>query len=98
MEEIIKLNSISNHDNYLKQLTKKDGTKSDTYMLVTDVPASELRLSKDLSTIKWLDAPGGPRITVGKSIKGTDSEKVKYIDYIKNRGYIITFENGLSSN
>lgn len=95
MGELIKLNSISNHNNYLKQLSRKDGGKSNTYALIADVPTIEIRLSKTLRTINWIDAPGGPRIVVGEQVRGLSLGKVKYIDYVKNYGYVITFEDDL---
>lgn len=38
MEDIIKLKSRYKEENYLKKLTKSDGSESKTYVLKTDIP------------------------------------------------------------
>lgn len=85
----------------MRLLLRKDGSESNTYLLVVEVPEFDLRVSKDQNhpnIIYWVDPPGGPRIALGEKVKGLELGKVKYIDRIKNYGYVITFENDLSSH
>ena len=45
------------------------------------------------SKISHIDPPGGPRITVGKTIKNTDLPIIERIEYNKqSKKYIITFK------
>ena len=93
----IRLVSTLENQNLLKQLTRKDGKPSYTYVLITNNP-DKIRVSytKDKfekHTIAYIDAPGGPRITVGKIIKNTELPVIERIEYNKQiNKYIITFE------
>lgn len=97
METLVKLPSISGHQNHLKKLTRVNGQPSYTYALISEAPVWDIRVSKELKTVKWIDPPGGPRISVGEPIRGVDLGIVKYIDKT-DRYYVITFEHDLSSN
>lgn len=92
----IKLVSTSENQNLLRQLTRKDGKPSYTYVLITNNP-DKIRVSytKDefeKHIISYVDAPGGPRIAIGKTIKNIKLPKVERIEYNKQiNKYIITF-------
>lgn len=82
-------------------MVRKDNKESKTYLLIAEIPEFQLRVSKDINhpdRIYWVDPPGGPRIALGEPIRGINLGKVKYIDRIKNYGYIITFENDILSH
>jgi hypothetical protein len=94
----IKLVSTLGNQNLLRLLTRKDGKPSYTYVLITDNP-DKIRVGyfKDglekSTTISHIDAPGGPRMTVGKTIKNTELPAIERIEYNKqSRKYIITFK------
>lgn len=97
METPVKLPSISGHQNSLKKLIRTDGSPSYTYALISEASVWDIRVSKELRTVKWIDPPGGPRISVGEPIRGTDFGVVKYIDKT-DRYYVITFEHDISSH
>lgn len=63
MENIIKLRSRYEAINYLKKMSKSDGTDSKTYVLKTDVPT--LRVGEVQGGNKFIDPSGGPMIVVG---------------------------------
>jgi hypothetical protein len=88
----VKLLSISGNQNSLRQLVRADGSISNTYLLKTDAP-DKIKVSREKLTgkIKYVDPAGGPRITVGKTIRDTDMPVVTEITYNKKLGYIITF-------
>lgn len=93
----IKLVSTLGNQNLLRLLTRKDGKPSYTYILITNNP-DKIRVGyfKDglekSTIISHIDAPGGPRITVGKTIKNTDLPVIERIEYNKqSKKYIITF-------
>ena len=93
----IKLVSTSGNQNLLRLLTRKDGKPSYTYILITNNP-DKIRVGyfKDglekSTIISHIDAPGGPRMTVGKIIKNTELSAIERIEYNKqSKKYIITF-------
>lgn len=94
----IRLVSTSGTQNLLRMLTRKDGKPSYTYLLVTNnsgkVRVSYFKEGSEKSKIiSHIDAPGGPRITVGKIIKNTNLPVVERIEFNKIVGkYIITFK------
>lgn len=63
MEDIIKLRSRYGARNYLKKMSKPDGSESKTYVLKTD--ASSLRVGNVSDGNKFIDPSGGPMIVVG---------------------------------
>ena len=89
MEDIIKLRSRYEAINYLKKMSKPDGTDSKTYVLKTDVPT--LRVGEVQGGNKFIDPSGGPMIVVGCELEEAKAV-VKSIDFVKDYGYTITFE------
>lgn len=89
MEEIIRLNSKGDEDNYLKKLAKSDGLESKTYVL--KVSASTLRIGKIEGGKDFICPSGGPIITVGCKLEEAKAV-VKSIDYAVGYGYTITFQ------
>lgn len=88
----IKLYSTLGHQTTLKQLTK-DGKPSNVYILKTDVPTKDLRISKKDFVYIYVDCPGGPRIEVNKTIRHTDLPIVEEIRYNNNIDkFIIRFK------
>ena len=94
----VKLASTSGHQNSLKQLNRKDGSPSNLYILKTD-NTDKVRVGYfnnefgKSNKISHIDPPGGPRITVGKTIKNTNLSIVECIEFNKMVGkYIITFK------
>lgn len=86
MENIIKLNSRGEENNYLKRLSKPDGKESKTYVLKPTV-----RVSKLATGYEFIDPSGGPMIKVGSLLEEAQAV-VKSIDYTMGYGYTITFE------
>lgn len=89
MEDIIKLKSRYGVVNYLKKITKSDGSESKTYTLKTDTPM--LRAGNMSDGNKFIDPSGGPMIIVGCKLEEANSV-VKSIDFIENYGWTVTFE------
>lgn len=87
MNDIIKLNSRGQENNYLKRLKKSDNTESKTYALKTSTPY--LRAG-EVEGHKFIDPSGGPMIVEGSKLEEADAV-VKSIDYTIGYGYIITF-------
>ena len=88
MEDIIKLRSRHEAENYLKKLLKPDGSESKTYVLKTDVPT--LRVGEVQGGNKFIDPSGGPMIIEGSKLAEADAV-VKSIDFSEGFGYTITF-------
>lgn len=89
MENIIKLNSKGEENNYLKRLSKLDGKESKTYVLkVSTLP---VRVSMLATGYEFIDPYGGPMIKVGSLLEEAQAV-VKSIDYTMGYGYTITFE------
>lgn len=88
MDDIIKLSSRGINDNYLKKMSKTDGSESKTYVLKTEY---NLRAGFVDDIHKFVDPAGGPMIVEGEYLKDADA-KVKFIDSIVGVGYLITFE------
>ena len=89
MEDIIKLRSRYRAENYLKKMSKPDGSESKTYVLKTDIPT--LRVGEVQEGNKFIDPSGGPMIVVGCEIE-EDKAVVKSIEFIEGYGWTITFE------
>ena len=89
MEDIIKLRSRYEAINYLKKMSKPDGTDSKTYVLKTDVPT--LRAGEVQGGNKFIDPSGGPMIVVGCELEEAKAV-VKSIDFVESYGWTITFE------
>ena len=89
MEDIIKLMSRYEDINYLKKMSKPDGTDSKTYVLKTDVPT--LRVGEVQGGNKFIDPSGGPMIVVGCELEEAKAV-VKSIDFVEGYGWTITFE------
>ena len=89
MEDIIKLRSRYETINYLKKMSKPDGTDSKTYVLKTDVPT--LRVGEVQGGNKFIDPSGGPMIVVGCELEEAKAV-VKSIDFVDGYGWTITFE------
>ena len=89
----IRLHSTSGNKTVLTQLIK-NGEPSNVYLLKTDVPTKELRVSKKNFDVLYVDCPGGPRIAVGKIIKYT---KLPVVVEIKHNPtidkYLIIFKS-----
>lgn len=89
MEDIIKLKSRYKVENYLKRLSKPNGSGSKTYVLKVEVPT--LRVGKVEGGKKFIDPSGGPMIVVGCRLEEANAV-VKSIDFIEGYGWTITFE------
>lgn len=89
MEKVIKLNSRYEEDNYLKLMSKADGSESKTYVLKTSNPY--LRIGYTVNNRKFIDPSGGPVITEGARLEEADAV-VKSIDFTTGFGYTITFK------
>lgn len=89
MEDIIKLNSKGEENNYLKRLKKPDGSESKTYTLKVSYPvitAGYLPNGK-----MYIQPFGSSIIAVGERLNEADAI-VKSINYTNGYGYSITFE------
>ena len=89
MEDIIKLRSGYGTVNYLKKMSKPDGSESKTYVLKTDIPT--LRVGEVQGGNKFIDPSGGPMIVVGYKLEEAKAV-VKSIDFAEGYGWTITFE------
>ena len=89
MEDVIKLHSRGENNNFLKLMKKPDDSKSKTYILKTDSPT--LRVGNTSTNKMFIDPSGGPMIVVGSELKEAKAI-VKSIDFIVGYGYTITFE------
>lgn len=88
MNDVIKLNSRGQENNYLKRLKKSDNTESKTYALKTSTPY--LRIG-EVEGHKFVDPSGGPMIVEGSLLEEANA-KVKSINFVTGFGHIITFE------
>lgn len=86
MEKVVKLDT-ENKD-FLKKLKRADGKESKTYVLKLD--ATLLRSGYTEDGHKYVSFPKYPTIIVGQKFQ--NGLVVKYIDYIEDYGYLITFE------
>lgn len=89
MKDLIKLRSRGREDNYLKKLSKPDGSESKTYVLKVSNPY--LRYGELEGNKKFIDPSGGPMIVVGSYLEEAESV-VKSIDFTTGYGYTVTFE------
>lgn len=90
MENIIKLNSRYDAENYLKKLNKKDDSESLTYVLKTDSPY--IRVGKVDEVNKFIDPSGGPMIVEGHVLKEAGAT-VESINFVEGYGWTITFKS-----
>ena len=89
MENIIKLHSRGNVNNYLKKMKKLNGEESKTYVIKTDIPTLRAGYVEDKR--KFIDPSGGPMIVEGSLLEEANAV-VKSIDFVVGYGHIITFE------
>lgn len=89
MEDIIKLHSRGNVNNYLKKMKRLNGEESKTYAIKTDIPI--IRAGYVEEKRKFIDPSGGPMIVEGSLLKEANAV-VKSIDFVVGYGHIITFE------
>lgn len=89
MEDIIKLKSRGEENNYLKKLRKPDNSESSTYVLKVSTPTVGVTMegNKHVS----IDPSGGPVIKVGVLLEEAQAV-VKSIDFTIGYGFTITFE------
>lgn len=88
MEDIIKLNSKGEENNYLKKLKKPNGEESKTYVLKVSSP--QVRVGTTETKNKFIEPTGGPMLVEGFKCAGIDAV-VKSIDFTFGYGYSITF-------
>lgn len=89
MEDIIKLNSKGEENNYLKKLKKTNGEESKTYVLKVSSP--QVRVGTTETKNKFIEPTGGPMLIEGFKCADIDAV-VKSIDFTFGYGYSITFE------
>lgn len=88
MEKLIKLNSRGEDNNYLKLMSKSDGSESKTYLLKTENPYISTGYIDDKKF--FVDPSGGPMMIVGNNLEGVG--KIKSINLVYGYGYFVTFE------
>lgn len=89
MEDIIKLNSKGEENNYLKRLKKPNGEESKTYVLKVTTP--QVRVGTTETKHKFIEPTGGPMLIEDFKCADIDSV-IKSIDFTIGYGYSITFE------
>ena len=89
MEDIIKLNSKGEENNYLKKLKKPNGEESKTYVLKVSSP--QVRVGTTETKNKFIEPTGGPMIVGGEYLEEAEAV-VKSIDFTIGYGYTIIFE------
>ena len=89
MKDVIKLESRDSTKNFLKKMSKPDGSESKTYVLKTS--SSYLRGGNLKGGNKFIDPSGGPMIVEGHKLEEADAV-VKSIEFVKGHGWTITFE------
>ena len=89
MEDIIKLHSRGDINNYLKKMKRLNGEESKTYVIKTDMPTFRVGYIEDKR--KFIDLSGGPMIVEGSLLEEANAV-VKSIDFVVGYGHIITFE------
>lgn len=89
MEDIIKLNSKGEENNYLKRLKKPNGEESKTYVLKVTTP--QVRVGTTETKHKFIEPTGGSMLIEGFKCADIDSV-IKSIDFTIGYGYSITFE------
>lgn len=89
MEDIIKLNSKGEENNYLKKLKKTNGEESKTYVLKVSSP--QVRVGTTETKNKFIEPTGGPILIEGTKCEDIEAV-IKSIDFTIGYGYTITFE------
>ena len=89
MEDIIKLNSKGDENNYLTRLKKPNGEESKTYVLKVTTP--QVRVGTTETNHKFIEPTGGPMLIEGFKCLDIDTA-IKSIDFTIGYGYTITFE------
>lgn len=89
MEDVIKLSSRGEENNYLKRLKKPNGEESKTYVLKVTTP--QVRGGTTETKHKFIEPTGGPMLIEGFKCADIDSV-IKSIDFTIGYGYSITFE------
>lgn len=89
MENIINLNSRGGTKNYLKKMTKADGSESKTYVLKSS--SYMLRAGYVDEKHKFIDPSGGPMIVEGSFLPEADAV-VEAITFVPGYGHTVTFK------
>lgn len=89
MENIINLNSRGGIKNYLKKMTKADGSESKTYVLKSG--SYTLRAGYVDEKHKFIDPSGGPMIVEGEYLPEADAV-VEAITFVPGYGHAVTFK------
>lgn len=89
MENIINLKSRGGEKNYLKKMTKADGSESKTYILKSE--SHYLRAGYVDEKHKFIDPSGGPMIVEGSLLPEADAV-VESITFVQGYGHTITFK------
>lgn len=89
MEDIIKLETTGENNNYLKKLKKPDGSESKTYVLKVTDPYVAITKTPTGGHAS-IGATGSNLIVVGEELKEAKAV-VKSIDFTIGYGYTITF-------
>lgn len=89
MEDIIKLHSRGNINNYLKKMKRPNGEESKTYAVKIEIPTPRMGYIEEKR--KFIDPLGGPMIVEGSLLEEAKAV-VKSIDFIVGYGYTVTFE------
>lgn len=89
MEDIIKLQSREDVNNYLKKMKRVDGSESKTYMIKTNSP--HLKSGYVDGNKKFIELFRGPIMIEGVYSPEANAV-VESIDWIDGRGYTITFK------
>lgn len=90
MEDIIKLETNGDNNNYLKKLKRPDGSESKTYVLKVTDPYVNLTKTPT-GGYASIGATGSNLIIIGEELKETKAV-VKSINFTIGYGYTITFE------
>lgn len=89
MDEIIKLNSRGEENNYLKKLKRSDGKESKTFVLKVSSP--QVSVGRNENNYNFIKPTGGPMLIEGFKCADIDAT-IKSIDFTIGYGYTITFE------
>ena len=89
MENIINLKSRGGERNYLKKMTKADGSESKTYLLKSE--SHYLRVGYIDEKRKFIDPSGGPMIVEGSVLPEANAE-VEAITFVQGYGHTVTFK------
>lgn len=91
MDDIIKLETKGDNNNYLKKLKRPDNSESKTYVLKVSDPNIFVTKVYKHSGYYSIAAQGSNLIIVGEELKEAKAI-VKSIDFTIGYGYTVTFE------